>query len=49
MDGHRWSEESVGTNGIGTCLVEQRALTIHRDQHFFDAQHAAQLHGRADL
>ncbi|TGS90104.1 GAF domain-containing protein, partial [Mesorhizobium sp. M8A.F.Ca.ET.213.01.1.1] len=21
--------------GIGTCLVEQRALTIHRDQHFY--------------
>lgn len=30
-----WSEHSEGTNGIGTCLVEQRALTIHRDQHFF--------------
>lgn len=30
-----WSEESEGTNGIGTCLVEQRVLTIHRDQHFF--------------
>jgi len=30
-----WSEESEGTNGIGTCLVEQRALTIDRDQHFF--------------
>lgn len=29
-----WSEDSEGTNGIGTCLVEQRALTIHRDQHF---------------
>jgi transcriptional regulator of acetoin/glycerol metabolism len=29
-----WSEESEGTNGIGTCLVEQRPLTIHRDQHF---------------
>lgn len=29
-----WSEESEGTNGIGTCLVEERALTIHRDQHF---------------
>jgi transcriptional regulator of acetoin/glycerol metabolism len=33
--GSVWSEESEGTNGIGTCLVEQRALTIHRDQHFF--------------
>lgn len=29
-----WSEEAAGTNGIGTCLAEQRALTIHRDQHF---------------
>jgi len=30
-----WSEESEGTNGIGTCLIENRPLTIHRDQHFF--------------
>jgi transcriptional regulator of acetoin/glycerol metabolism len=30
-----WSEEREGTNGIGTCLVEQRSLTIDRDQHFF--------------
>ncbi|QOF73360.1 sigma-54-dependent Fis family transcriptional regulator [Aminobacter sp. SR38] len=30
-----WNEESEGTNGIGTCLVEGRTLTIHRDQHFF--------------
>ena len=30
-----WSEDSEGTNGIGTCLVEQRALTIHGDQHFY--------------
>jgi transcriptional regulator of acetoin/glycerol metabolism len=29
-----WSEESEGTNGIGTCLVDQRPLTIHRTQHF---------------
>jgi transcriptional regulator of acetoin/glycerol metabolism len=32
--GTDWSEENEGTNGIGTCLVEQRAVTIHRDQHF---------------
>jgi transcriptional regulator of acetoin/glycerol metabolism len=31
-----WSEQAEGTNGIGTCLVEQRTLTIHADQHFFD-------------
>ena len=30
-----WSEDSEGTNGIGTCLVEHRTLTIHRDQHFY--------------
>jgi len=30
-----WSEEHEGTNGIGTCLVEKRPLTIDRDQHFF--------------
>ena len=29
-----WSEQREGTNGIGTCLVERRALTIHKDQHF---------------
>ncbi|GAA4117492.1 helix-turn-helix domain-containing protein [Aminobacter aganoensis] len=29
-----WSEESEGTNAIGTSLVEQRPLTIHRGQHF---------------
>jgi transcriptional regulator of acetoin/glycerol metabolism len=33
--GALWSEEHQGTNGIGTCLVEQRPLTIDRDQHFF--------------
>jgi transcriptional regulator of acetoin/glycerol metabolism len=32
--GSVWSENCEGTNGIGTCLVEQRLLTIHRDQHF---------------
>lgn len=30
-----WSELREGTNGIGTCLVERRPLTIHCDQHFF--------------
>lgn len=35
-----WSELAEGTNGIGTCLVESRPVTIHRDQHFF-ARNAA--------
>ena len=30
-----WSEKFEGTNGIGTCIVERRAVTIDRDQHFF--------------
>lgn len=30
-----WSEHCEGTNGIGTCLVDERAVTVHRDQHFF--------------
>lgn len=29
-----WSEEREGTNGIGTCLVTEQPLTVHRDQHF---------------
>ncbi len=32
--GSDWSEAREGTNGIGTCLAEERAVTIHRDQHF---------------
>ena len=29
-----WSEEVEGTNGIGTCIVEERSVTVHRSQHF---------------
>jgi AraC-like DNA-binding protein len=29
-----WSEEIEGTNGIGTCIAEERPVTIHRSQHF---------------
>jgi transcriptional regulator of acetoin/glycerol metabolism len=32
--GADWSEACEGTNGIGTCVVERQALTIHRDEHF---------------
>ena len=32
--GTDWSEAGAGTNGIGTCLYEGRAVTIHREQHF---------------
>jgi transcriptional regulator of acetoin/glycerol metabolism len=33
--GADWSEEHEGTNGIGTCLAEQRRVIIHRDEHFY--------------
>lgn len=29
-----WSESRQGTNGIGTCAVEERPVLIHKDQHF---------------
>jgi AraC-like DNA-binding protein/PAS domain-containing protein len=29
-----WSERVEGTNGIGTCIAEQRPVLVHRDQHF---------------
>lgn len=33
--GADWSEKREGTNGIGTCLAEQRKVIIHRDEHFY--------------
>lgn len=32
--GADWSERAEGTNGIGTCLTEQRSVIIHRNEHF---------------
>ncbi|MFM5917111.1 MAG: helix-turn-helix domain-containing protein [Novosphingobium sp.] len=32
--GAEWSEAAEGTNGIGTCLVEARPVTILRQEHF---------------
>jgi AraC-like DNA-binding protein len=29
-----WAEDVEGTNGIGTCIAEQRPISVHRDQHF---------------
>ncbi|HWZ71965.1 MAG TPA: LuxR C-terminal-related transcriptional regulator [Casimicrobiaceae bacterium] len=29
-----WAEHVEGTNGIGTCIAEQRPVTVHRTQHF---------------
>ena len=32
--GADWSEKHEGTNGIGTCIAENRAVTVHRADHF---------------
>ncbi len=29
-----WDERREGTNGVGTCLAEQRPVTVHREAHF---------------
>ena len=29
-----WSEAAEGTNGIGTCIAEERPVTVHRGQHY---------------
>jgi transcriptional regulator of acetoin/glycerol metabolism len=29
-----WSEQREGTNGIGTCIAEERPVLVHGDQHF---------------
>jgi transcriptional regulator of acetoin/glycerol metabolism len=34
MAGANWSERCEGTNGIGTCIAEDRAITVHLDEHF---------------
>lgn len=32
--GSVWTESIEGTCGMGTCIAERRAITIHRDEHF---------------
>lgn len=34
VTGADWSERSEGTNGIGTCIAENRPIIVHRDEHF---------------
>ena len=33
-EGVVWSEQELGTNGMGTCLTTQRPIVIHRAEHF---------------
>jgi transcriptional regulator of acetoin/glycerol metabolism len=37
--GVTWSEESKGTNAIGTAIAERAPTTVHADQHFLSANH----------
>ena len=32
--GADWSELRQGTNGMGTCIAENRPIIVHRDEHF---------------
>jgi transcriptional regulator of acetoin/glycerol metabolism len=32
--GADWSECRQGTNGMGTCIAENRPIIVHRDEHF---------------
>ena len=37
--GAAWSEQSRGTNAIGTAIVERTATLVHADQHYLFANH----------
>lgn len=59
--GSVWTEASIGTNGIGTALADERAVAIIRDQHFLSSNidlscttapirdHRGQLAGALDI
>jgi len=32
--GADWSEARLGTNGMGTCLAENRPIIVHREEHY---------------
>ncbi|WP_129777805.1 sigma-54-dependent Fis family transcriptional regulator [Peristeroidobacter soli] len=34
MVGADWSEREEGTNGIGTCIAENRPVIVYREEHF---------------
>jgi transcriptional regulator of acetoin/glycerol metabolism len=34
MQGAIWSEQAQGTNGMGTCLVERRPVSVHQEEHY---------------
>ncbi|WP_422399126.1 GAF domain-containing protein [Streptomyces netropsis] len=38
--GASWTEDLVGTNGLGTALVERRPVQVHSAEHFVRTHHA---------
>jgi sigma-54 dependent transcriptional regulator, acetoin dehydrogenase operon transcriptional activator AcoR len=45
--GTRWSEDVVGTNGLGTSLETARPITIHGAEHFAESLHPFTCAGAA--
>lgn len=39
VEGTRWSEDSVGTNAMGTALADDRPVRIHSAEHLVSAYH----------
>jgi len=39
VEGTRWSEESIGTNAMGTALAADEAVTIHSAEHLVRTYH----------
>jgi sigma-54 dependent transcriptional regulator, acetoin dehydrogenase operon transcriptional activator AcoR len=37
--GIRWSEQSKGTNAIGTAIAEQMPILVHAGEHYLNANH----------
>ncbi|MFI6907973.1 GAF domain-containing protein [Nonomuraea sp. NPDC050394] len=38
-DGHKWSEGSVGTNGIGTALADRTPVHVYSEEHLMRVLH----------
>lgn len=45
--GTRWSEDVVGTNGLGTALETGATITIHGNEHYSEALHGFTCAGAA--
>ncbi len=39
MEGADWSEQAIGTNAIGTCIVEKKPLQIFANEHYAQICH----------